>query len=200
MSLFAAQKGLKAFAAKGKVELQAQDDAIEAIARKVIKLISTEDKIEITSPKEILLTAGGSQLKINGDGIFTTTGGKFESKAGQHSFVGGAKVSYEVPELPCSSTFSNRLDIYNLFWASDFNQLSYKAFIPETNAFIAGVIDEHGRTGKINTSDPTKVQVLVGSDGEWGLRVESFDEDDFSIDKNVNGENLEINHNENNKD
>ena len=200
VSLFAAQKGLKAFAAKGKVELQAQDDAIEAIARKVIKLISTEDKIEITSPKEIVLTAGGSQLKINGDGIFTTTGGKFESKAGQHSFVGGAKVSYEVPELPCSSTFSNRLDIYNLFWASDFNQLSYKAFIPETNAFIAGVIDEHGRTGKINTSDPTKVQVLVGSDDEWGLRVESFDEDDFSIDKNVNGENLEINHNENNKD
>jgi uncharacterized protein (DUF2345 family) len=65
----------------------------------VIKLISTEDKIEITSPKEIVLTAGGSQLKINGDGIFTTTGGKFESKAGQHSFV-GAKVSYEVPELP----------------------------------------------------------------------------------------------------
>jgi len=166
----------------------------------VIKLISTEDKIEITSPKEIVLTAGGSQLKINGDGIFATTGGKFESKAGQHSFVGGAKVSYEVPELPCSSTFSNRLDIYNLFWASDFNQLSYKAFIPETNVFIAGVIDEHGRTGKINTSDPTKVQVLVGSDDEWGLRVESFDEDDFSIDKNVNGENLEINHNENNKD
>ncbi len=57
----------------------------------MIKLISTEDKIEITSPKEIVLTAGGSQLKINGDGIFTTTGGKFESKAGQHSFVGGAK-------------------------------------------------------------------------------------------------------------
>ena len=42
--------------------------------------------------------------------------------------------------------------------------------------------------------------MLVGSDDEWGLRVESFDEDDFSIDKNVNGENLEINHNENNKD
>ena len=61
-------------------------------------VISTEDKIEITSPKEIVLTAGGSQLKINGDGIFTTTGGKFESKAGQHSFVGGAKVSYEVPD------------------------------------------------------------------------------------------------------
>jgi uncharacterized protein (DUF2345 family) len=31
VSLFAAQKGLKAFAAKGKVELQAQDDAIERL-------------------------------------------------------------------------------------------------------------------------------------------------------------------------
>jgi uncharacterized protein (DUF2345 family) len=80
-------KGFSAYAAKGKLELQAQDDAIEAIAKKVIKLISTEDKIEITSPKEIVLTAGGSQLKINADGVFSTTGGKFESKAGQHLFL-----------------------------------------------------------------------------------------------------------------
>ncbi len=70
ISLFAAQKGFRAYAAKGKLELQAQDDAIEAIAKKVIKLISTEDKIEITSPKEIVLTAGGSQLKINANGVF----------------------------------------------------------------------------------------------------------------------------------
>ncbi|WP_336957096.1 type VI secretion system Vgr family protein [Acinetobacter johnsonii] len=111
VSLFAAQKGLKAFAAKGKVELQAQDDAIEAIARKVIKLISTEDKVEITSPKEIVLTAGGSQLKINGDGIFTTTGGKFESKAGQHSFVGGANIIVPKISLPTVKTlFSNKVN------------------------------------------------------------------------------------------
>ena len=106
ISLFAAQKGFSAYAAKGKLELQAQDDAIEAIARKVIKLISTEDKIEITSPKEIVLTAGGSQLKINGSGIFTKTGGKFESKAGQHSFVGGENISYNIPELPGSGPFT----------------------------------------------------------------------------------------------
>jgi len=186
ISLFAAQKGLRAYAAKGKLELQAQDDAIEAIARKVIKLISTEEKIEITSPKEIVLTAGGSQLKINADGVFSTTGGKFESKAGQHLFISGAKVSYEVPELPNTPTFSNRLDIYDLFWESDFSQLSYKAFVPGTNSFTSGSIDEHGRTGKISTPDPTKVQVLVGSNDEWGLVIDSFDEDDFLTDQNVN--------------
>lgn len=186
ISLFAAQKGFRAYAAKGKLELQAQDDAIEAIARKVIKLISTEDKIEITSPKEIVLTAGGSQLKINANGVFSTTGGKFESKAGQHLFTSGAKVSYEVPELPNTPTFSNRLDIYDLFWESDFSKLSYKAFVPGTNSFTSGSIDEHGRTGKITTPDPTQVQVLVGSNDEWGLVIDSFDEDDFWIEQNVN--------------
>lgn len=111
ISLFAAQEGFRAFATKGKVELQAQDDAIEAIARKVIKLISTEDKIEMISPKEIVLTAGGSQLKINGEGIFTTTGGKFESKAGQHSFGGGGKVLTSQVSLPMLETpYSNRID------------------------------------------------------------------------------------------
>ena len=195
----AAQKGFRAYAAKGKLELQAQDDAIEAIAKKVIKLISTEDKIELTSPKEIVLTAGGSQLKINADGVFSTTGGKFESKAGQHSFVGGAKVSYEVPQLPNTPTFSNRLDVYDLFWASDFSQLSYKAFIPDTNSFTSGTVDEHGRTGKINTADPAKVQVLVGSDDEWGLQIESFDEDDFLVNQNNSAENLEMHNNEDQK-
>ncbi|RKG30703.1 type VI secretion system Vgr family protein [Acinetobacter tianfuensis] len=185
ISLFAAQKGLRAYAAKGKVELQAQDDAIEAIARKVIKLISTEDKIELTSPKEIVLTAGGSQLKINGDGIFATTGGKFESKAGQHSFVGGGKVSYDVPQLPNAPIYSNKLDVYDLFWQSDFSQLSYKAFIPETNAVISGGIDEHGRTGKISTADPSKVQILVGMDDEWGLSIDGYDVDEL-IDHNNN--------------
>ncbi|MFH7765997.1 type VI secretion system Vgr family protein [Acinetobacter sp. BSP-28] len=111
ISLFAAQQGARLYAGKGKIEIQAQDDAIEAIARKVVKLISTEDKIEITSPKEIVLTAGGSQLKINGDGIFTTTGGKFESKAGQHSFVGGGKAVVPQTSLPSLETpYSNQMD------------------------------------------------------------------------------------------
>src|SRR5690606_28399274 len=93
ISLFAAQNGARLYAGKGKIEIQAQDDAIEAIARQVIKLISTEDKIEITSPKEILLTAGGSQIKINSSGVCVTTGGKFECEAGQHLFEGGARVN-----------------------------------------------------------------------------------------------------------
>lgn len=186
VSLFAAQKGLSAYAAKGAVKIQAQDDLVDIIAKKVIKLISTEDKIELTSTKEIDIKAGGSQLIVNGNGVFIKTGGKFEVKSGQHVFTSGEKVSYEIPELPNTPIFSNRLDIYDLFWANDFSQLSYKAFVPETSSFTSGSIDEHGRTGKISTPDPEKVQVLVGSNDEWGLVIDGFDEEDLMIDQNVN--------------
>ena len=43
---------------------------LKQLRRRSSRLISTEEKIEITSPKEIVLTAGGSQLKINADGVF----------------------------------------------------------------------------------------------------------------------------------
>ncbi|MFW1852848.1 type VI secretion system Vgr family protein [Acinetobacter guillouiae] len=100
ISLFAAQEGARLFAGKGKVEIQAQGDGADLIARKEIQIISTEDAIYITSPKEIRLVADTSELKINGSGVFATTGGLFESKAGQHKFKGGAKVNPVLPSLP----------------------------------------------------------------------------------------------------
>ncbi|RYY78610.1 MAG: type VI secretion system tip protein VgrG [Moraxellaceae bacterium] len=105
ISLFAAQQGIKAFAAKGKLELQAQGDNLEAIARKNIRIISTEDRIEITSPKEMVVNAGGSQLMINASGVFIKTGGKFESKAGQHVFMAGQQINvtpFDLPKHECN--------------------------------------------------------------------------------------------------
>ncbi|WP_045436922.1 DUF2345 domain-containing protein, partial [Acinetobacter calcoaceticus] len=100
ISLFAAQEGARLYAGKGKVEIQAQGDGADLIARKAVQIISAEDKIEATAAKEIVLTAGGSQVKITGSGIFMTTGGKFEVKAGQHKFLGGASVHNPLPYLP----------------------------------------------------------------------------------------------------
>ncbi|MDR3027763.1 MAG: type VI secretion system tip protein VgrG, partial [Acinetobacter sp.] len=97
ISVFAAQEGARLYAGNGKVEIQAQGDGADLIARKGIQIISTEDVIEVKSLKEIILTSGTSQLKINGSGVFVTTGGMFEVKAGQHSFIGGAKVDYSLP-------------------------------------------------------------------------------------------------------
>ncbi|RSP90763.1 type VI secretion system tip protein VgrG, partial [Acinetobacter baumannii] len=100
ISLFAAQQGARLYAGKGKVEIQAQGDGADLIARKAVQVISTEDKIEAIAAKEIVLTAGGSQVKITGSGIFMTTSGKFEVKAGQHVFMGGGSVNSSLPQLP----------------------------------------------------------------------------------------------------
>ncbi|MBJ9774293.1 type VI secretion system Vgr family protein [Acinetobacter baumannii] len=100
ISLFAAQQGARLYAGKGKVEIQAQGDGADLIARKAVQVISTEDKIEATAAKEIVLTAGGSQVKITGSGIFMTTSGKFEVKAGQHVFMGGGSANANIPALP----------------------------------------------------------------------------------------------------
>ncbi|MEX5441501.1 DUF2345 domain-containing protein, partial [Acinetobacter indicus] len=100
LSLFAAQDGARLYAGKGKIEIQAQGDGADLIARKGVQIISTEDTVYITSPTEINLTAGGSQIKINGSGIFPTTGGKFEVKAGQHLFKSGENVHATIPLMP----------------------------------------------------------------------------------------------------
>lgn len=44
--------------------------------------------------------AGGSQIIINQDGIKIITPAKFEAKAGQHLFNGGANVQPNLPSLP----------------------------------------------------------------------------------------------------
>lgn len=113
ISFFAAQDGARMYAGKGKIELQAQSDGTDIIARKGIQIISTEDRIEIISPKEIVLTADGSQLKINSSGIFPITGGKLEVRAGQHLFMSGANIVVPKKSLPTIKTpFSNKIN-YN---------------------------------------------------------------------------------------
>ncbi|OTG88318.1 type VI secretion system protein [Acinetobacter sp. ANC 4558] len=100
ISLFAAQDGFRAYAAKGKAEIQAQTDGIDVFARKGIQIISREDTIEIIAKKKIVLKGGESQLVIEGGGIFPTTAKLFESKAGQHVFKGGEKVAMSINALP----------------------------------------------------------------------------------------------------
>lgn len=112
MSLFAAKAGIEIIAAKQKIEAQAQSDGIDLIAKKEVRVISTEDTIHINSPKKIILTGGSSQIEI-GNNILFKTGGLFEAKAGQHRFESGANVVAPKVSLPTAKTlYSNKVN-YN---------------------------------------------------------------------------------------
>ncbi|MEO4187648.1 type VI secretion system Vgr family protein [Acinetobacter pittii] len=159
ISLFAAQEGARLFAGKGKVEIQAQGDALDVIARKGVQITSTEDTVFITSPTEINLTANGSQVKLNGSGIFPVTGGKLEVKAGQHLFMGGAKVATQSPELAM-------LPDYHLTYIAkdlDGNPLKNKKYlmILQNGEMVSGVTDGQGKTQKITTKGPQKIQISL---------------------------------------
>ncbi|OXJ06563.1 DUF2345 domain-containing protein, partial [Burkholderia sp. HI2500] len=58
LSLFVQNAGMKLFAGKGKVEIQAQSDNIEVTAQKAVKVVSATDRIEIAADQGILLTSG----------------------------------------------------------------------------------------------------------------------------------------------
>ncbi|WP_421019396.1 DUF2345 domain-containing protein, partial [Klebsiella pneumoniae] len=54
-SLFVQRDGIKLFSAKGKVEMQAQSDAMDLLAQKVLRILSTTDWVEISGKKGIRL-------------------------------------------------------------------------------------------------------------------------------------------------
>ncbi|WP_440207071.1 type VI secretion system Vgr family protein [Acinetobacter oleivorans] len=159
ISLFAAQEGARLFAGQGKVEIQAQGDALDVIARKGVQIISTEDTVFITSPTEINLTANGSQVKLNGSGIFPITGGKLEVKAGQHLFMGGGKVATKNPELAMLP------DYHLTYIAKDItgNPLKNKKYlmILPNGEMVSGMTDGQGKTQKITTKGPQQIQISL---------------------------------------
>lgn len=150
ISQFAAQGGIKQVAAKGKVELQAQNDGLDAIARKGIQITSTEDSVYITASKEIVLVSDTSQVKINGSGVFVTTGSKFEVKAGQHVFTGGASVSADLPALPVINLPPKELELQYLY-----SDLKPVAQAPYKLIFQDGTTQE----GVLDSSGYAKVQI-----------------------------------------
>lgn len=101
-SLFVQNAGIKLFAAKGKIEIQAHADNIEITAQKAVKVISATERIEAAARQEILLTSGGAYIRIKDGNIEIHAPGKVDIKGTEHNFAGPAGMSYPLPGLPQS--------------------------------------------------------------------------------------------------
>ncbi|WP_176051067.1 type VI secretion system Vgr family protein [Burkholderia sp. BCC1644] len=97
LSLFVQNAGMKLFAGKGKVEIQAQSDNIEVTAQKAVKVVSATDRIEIAADQGILLTSGGGYIRIQGGNIEIHTPGAVDVKGASHTFAGPASMGYPLP-------------------------------------------------------------------------------------------------------
>lgn len=74
LSLFAHKLGIKMYASAGKVDIQAQSDALNLFAKQQLSIASSDDGVVISAKKQILLTSGGSYIKIDSNGIEAGTG------------------------------------------------------------------------------------------------------------------------------
>jgi type VI secretion system secreted protein VgrG len=100
LSLFVQNAGMKLFAAKGKIEIQAHSDNIEMTAQKSLKVLSATESIEAAAKQEVLLTSGGAYIRIKDGGIEIHAPGKIDIKGAQHSFAGPASLETPLPVLP----------------------------------------------------------------------------------------------------
>lgn len=144
ISLFAYNAGIKLFAAKGKVDIQAQSNDLDIIAEKVVRLLSTSSRIEIHAKEEVTISAGGSSIKINGSGITNSTSGTWTAHASMHTMPGPAKTPYVMPHLPKAELQKTELEFRHLTdWGEPLAGAAYTATLSD-GSIRKGTLDAQG--------------------------------------------------------
>ena len=100
LSLFVRKLGIKLIANQGAVQIQAQNDKLELMARHGLDITSTEDEIRITAKNKITLNGGGSYITLDECRIESGTAGDHKVKAAHFAYSGAAKQALQTPALP----------------------------------------------------------------------------------------------------
>jgi len=108
--LFAQKLGMKLFAARGKVEIQAQGDELQLAALKDVTISSTDGKLVLTADKEVWIGAGGSYIRITGERIENVTLGDIYEKSAYWSTQERASMTVPLPQFPRTTCRSCLLD------------------------------------------------------------------------------------------
>lgn len=160
VSMLARKAGMKLFAAKGKVEIQAQDDALDAIAKKDVTVTSTEGRVEITAAKDVVLkNLDGSFIQITGKNIILGCEGNVLWKCANAQKMGTANYTSSVPEFPGGYS--------EYFVAHDekTGQLSpntrYRITTSKGDVF-SGITDSDGNTAEIFTALSEELKIELG--------------------------------------
>ncbi|CNI09372.1 Rhs element Vgr protein [Yersinia frederiksenii] len=174
VSLFAQGQGMKLFAGKGKIEVQAQSDAILATAQKDIEIRSAEGKVEISANSELVLTCGGAYIKLSGGNIELGCPGNILLKSANVQKMGAASLNIAPKTFPRGFGGS-----YALTDEKTGEALPFTRYQITTSAgdVYSGTTDIEGKTAKIFTTTP--MPLTIGSPDE------SLDEQLRAIDEST---------------
>uniref|UniRef100_UPI001917C4A4 DUF2345 domain-containing protein n=1 Tax=Psychrobacter sp. Pi2-51 TaxID=2774132 RepID=UPI001917C4A4 len=132
------------------VAIQAQGGELQLNSQQGMTIGSESGQVNVSSPKRIKLqTSAGASITIDESGIKLVCPGTIKVKAVKKGLVSGARANYALPMMPKTiPLFSNKLDVYDLFYQHNFNDIEFQILRPD-GQLIEGVLDEHGRTAPV---------------------------------------------------
>ena len=174
LSVFVRKAGIKLFANKGAISVQAQNDLMELLAQKSIVITSTEDEIKITAKKKITLNGGGSYIRLDACGIEAGTPGEYNVKAGYYGRKPKAKLTPELMAFPVikSEDFNQSFILLDENTGQPLINWPYELEL-ESGLKMSGITDENGNTE------------LISSDKEEVVNISVFEPDEF-LDDEIN--------------
>ncbi|HAZ0553235.1 TPA: type VI secretion system tip protein VgrG [Enterobacter hormaechei] len=165
ISLFAQKMGMKIFAARGMVDIQAQTDAMRLQSDKTMNINSVSGEIVLNAAQGITLTSkGGAYIKIKDGSVEIGAPGKIDLKSA--NILWGGRASLEQALSPVSVSdpeFHNPMN--GGFQVLDQSSNQPKPYIPyrietEDGQVIRGVTDENGYTQAHYGIDPKAIKLF----------------------------------------
>lgn len=141
ISLFAQNNGMKQIAAKGKIEVQAQDDNVEIASAKDIKVTSANGETTVSAGKKLTLLCGGAYITLEGGNIELGCPGLVLVKSAGLNMMGPASKSAAVPDMPRAG--NGQLELYHRYANGEGVKGGYTV-IDSTGQERRGSLDESG--------------------------------------------------------
>lgn len=161
VSMFAQKLGIKLFAAKGPVEIQAQRDATALVADKDVTIASVNGVVRISAKKELTLECGGAFIHFKEGNI--TVGGPLDLFLKVITIQKQSKESMSVstPTLPGSSEFDERFQLIDHATGFPLKDTEY-AVMRGNGAIEHGRTDENGYTHLLSqTVESERVKIYA---------------------------------------
>lgn len=156
VSLFAQAAGMKMYAGAGKVDIQAQADAMNVSALQDITVASGQGSVKVNASKELILSCGGAYIKLSGGNIELGCPGNILLKAANVNQTGPA--SLDTPPVTFPKGYGGTFTVTDPESGDIKPFTSYKVTSPDGEIF-EGISDSSGKTAPLYTSMPGNVNI-----------------------------------------
>lgn len=157
VSIFAQSVGMQLFAGRGKLDIQAQDDELSALAKNDIAMTSTESTITITAAKELILTCGGGYIKLSDGNIEIADPQNILFKSTNWQKMGPASLTTPPVTFPqgYGAVYSLQDEEGNLIPLTEYRITTAEGIV------YTGVSNENGKTTAVYTAVPNQMNIEI---------------------------------------